>query len=198
MMASQAGPTIRYDDIPVVEYDAIEAEFKAEGVDIRDLINGKDHYENWFRLSGLPVVDEQGKNYGSSQLHYTRYRADPQGEAARPAHIDLWHQLLKLGEDDAWTDEPGRRHKRVLIAAERIVVPEHPDAEALAAGRARLEANAGASLPDEAWQAVVDEAMLQRPRWEKTREVIAEIVRRHGIDAPGLGRLALINLSVDC
>ena len=86
----------------------------------------------------------------------------------------------------------------VRIAAERIVVPEHPDAEALAAGRARLEANAGASLPDEAWQAVVDEAMLQRPRWEKTREVIAEIVRRHGIDAPGLGRLALINLSVDC
>lgn len=197
-MASKAEPTMRYEDIPVVEYDAIEAEFKAEGVDVRDLMNGKDHYEDWFKRTGLPVEDEQGRHYRSSQTYYARYKADPEGDAAKPPYVDLWHQLLELGDDEAWIEEPGRRHKRVLIAAERIVVPEHPDAEALAAGRARLEANAGAPLPDDAWREVVDEAMLRRPRWQKAREMVTEIVRRHGVEVPGLGRLALINLSVSC
>lgn len=191
-------PVIAYEDIPVIEYDAIEAEFKNEGVDVRDLMNGKNHYDDWFKRTGLPVTDEQGKHCGSSQIYYARYRQDPEGDAAKPAYIDLWHQLLELGKEGAWTEEPGRRHKRVLIAERLIVVPEHPDAKRLAEGRARLEANMGAPLPEEAWQVVVDQAMLERPRWAKTREIITEIVRRHGVEAPGLGRLALVNLRVDC
>lgn len=184
------------DDIPTVEFEDLHRDYKARGVDLYDLMGGQGHYDAWIRRSGLPAHDAEGKASGSSKLYYRMYQQDPQGEGACPPRINFWHMLLRLTDNVPWNESPGRRHKRAPVGPRMVRVPKDPTEDELAAARARLEAEG--PIPDDAWEGVRREAMLTRPLAEKTLEILTEMAERHGVEVPGLGKIFLIGMTVDC
>ena len=181
-------------DMKVVTYDQISEEYRARGVDLRDLEGHGGHYDLWLKANGLAREADPK----ASQAQFQRYVEDPAGEAASPPYIDFWHELLHATERFPWVEHAGHREKTVPLSPVIWADVPDPDDEQLSSMRRRLEDNAGAPLPDEMWEGVRRDIMLRRPRAARAREIAAEIVERHGFEHPAAGRIAMITLRVAC
>ena len=184
-------------DIPVVDFDEVEREYRSRGVELRDLAGADGHFDRWADANGLPGTGEEGRDRGSSRTMFRRYREAADGEAACPPRIDFWHFLLDFADGVPWIEGRGERRKEVTVHPAMVPVPADPTAEELAAGRARIEA-ANGPIPDEAWAGVAGEEMQRRVRAARAKEIIAEIAGRHGVDLGEHGRAVRIMMKVDC
>lgn len=108
-------------------YEDLEDELRANGVaQPRDVADSSSHFGKWADRKGYTndTKDPEGKHRGSSQIWYAEYRADPQGEAACPPYLDLWHWFLERFDYDRrshkddwtlWTEKPGQRFMDVTV-----------------------------------------------------------------------------------
>ena len=182
---------------PMVTYEQVEAEFKENGVDLRDMLESQGHFDRWRIAKGLPSVDADGKDGGSSAIYMQMYMDDPEGEAARPAYIDFWHWLMDAYEPFPWVEGKNERHKDVPLA--NGVFPPRADLteQDLSSLRERIEAKSE-PMPEDAWRGLRRHASEGPLRQRKAAETVATIVARHGKgDIGGFGAVVLLRMKVD-
>lgn len=102
-------------EIPTISYDDISARFERDGIKLGDVKRSSRHFEDWHRSHGLPRVDADGNETGSSQIFMQQYDAAPDGRAVRPPYVNFWHWLLDAYEDVPWCETPGGRTKIVPL-----------------------------------------------------------------------------------
>jgi hypothetical protein len=184
--------------LPIVDYDAIAADYRARGVDLSDMMGSGGDFERWRRRLRLPAKDPEGVHHGSSQVYFRRYQEDPQGAAACPAKVNFWHWLLEASKPVPWTEQPGRRVKLMPLAADVFTSPPDPTEEEMAAGRARLEARSG-PLPEDAWAQFARSVVDTRVEARRSVEIVREVVARYGVPTPtDYGPMVLVRMSVGC
>lgn len=74
----------------------------------RDLKNSSNHFDKWCESRKYGEKDLDGKDRCSSQVWFGEYNKASDGNAARPAYIDLWHFALK-------TVIPGNMHNDSIV-----------------------------------------------------------------------------------
>lgn len=189
----------REGEIPTVDFDTVYDGFRGRGVDIRDLMGSDGHFSRWHKARGLPRVDADGKDAGSSRIYMQMYRDDPEGEAACPPYVDFWHWLTRIYESVPWTEGRGSRHKDVPLVNGIYTVPTAPSDQDLQAGRARLARSMGVEITDEMWEPIARDARLMPLRSAKALEIVAQIVAEHGVDlGEGMGRMVRLRMQVSC
>jgi hypothetical protein len=76
---------------PVIVFSDLLKEISARtGKSIHDYNKSGSHFDKWARRKGYRGKDPEGKAIGSSQLWYSEYRNDPDGEAKRPLYQNFW------------------------------------------------------------------------------------------------------------
>lgn len=76
--------------------DKIEQKLGLDHRRFRNVLGTFEHFNTWADSKGYTAdkKDPEGHLRGSSQIWYTEYCEDPQGSAACPPYIDLWHCLM--------------------------------------------------------------------------------------------------------
>lgn len=77
---------------PVIVFsDLLTAISARTGKSINDYNKSGSHFDKWARRKGYRGKDPEGKATGSSQIWFSEYRNDPDGEAKRPLYQNFWH-----------------------------------------------------------------------------------------------------------
>jgi len=184
--------------VPIVDYDAIAADYGTRGVDLGDLMGSAGHFDRWRRRGRLPAIDAEGVHHSSSRLYFAMYHKDPQGAGACPPSASFWHWLLKASEPVHWTETPGGREKMMPLAKNVFACPPDVTEDEMKAARERIEARDGA-LPEEAWMQLERSARDARVEARRSVEIVEEIVARHGAaTTTGYGDMVLVRMTVSC
>jgi len=71
---------------------------KVLGKDLRNYAGNSGHFKKWKDAKGYGDTDPEGKKWGSSQIWYAEYNADPKGKATCPPYLDFWHWIIDQTE----------------------------------------------------------------------------------------------------
>lgn len=187
-----------FPDLPILQYEDISREYEARGIDLTDIRKSGSHFARWARKNKLPSTDADGQHLHGSKIYYQQYLEAPDGMKAKPAFVNFWHMLLKVGEGIPWQEGKDRRDKIIPVIPDIIGNPEVPSAEKLAEARKKLEIEAGRPLDDHSWEMIERQAVEAPDRAAECKKILQEITEKYGVDVPGFGKAVKIHMTVEC
>ena len=193
-MEAQKTPTV-----PRISFDKIDEDYRAKGIDITDIHNKQGssiahgHFQKWLKAKGLPDHDEDGVHFHSSKIFYRQYKQDPEGEAAAPLFVNLWHYLLHISQSIEWTTTENE-HTKYAPLAEAVLHVRQPVSEA---DLERYRQTMGDSLTDEELAYHVENRRIIHLQDLDAREHMREIIETYGVEVPKYGKLLFIEMKVD-
>ena len=79
-------------------YDELEQHvWERHQIVLRDVRDSDSHFGQWADKKGYTInkKDPQGKYRSSSQIWWSEYMTDPEGNDTRPPYLDFWHWLIE-------------------------------------------------------------------------------------------------------
>lgn len=187
-----------FTDLPILRYEDISKEYEARGIDLTDIRKSCSHFTRWARKNKLPATDAEGKHLHGSKIFYQQYLEAPDGMKAKPAFVNFWHMLLKVGEEIPWQEGKDRRDKIIPVIPDVIGSPERPSFEKLAEARKNLETKIGRPLDNHSWEMIEREANEAPDRAADCKRILQEITEKYGVEVPGFGKAVKIHMTVEC
>lgn len=185
-------------DLPILQYEDISREYAARGIDLYDVRKSGDHFRKWAKKNKPRGTNAKEESVAEKQRFYQRYCEAPDGLKAKPAFVNFWHMLLKIGEGVPWQEGQDQRDKIIPVVPDIIGNPEAPTPEKLAEARKKLEADLGEPLDDRAWETIEREANEAPDRAADCKRILQEITEKYGVDVPGFGKAVKIHMTVEC
>ena len=189
------------DTITPISFERIQEDYAAKGVDITDVNGlhgsavGPGHFDRWHKAKGLPERDAEGKHFGSSKIFFQQYQADPDGEAAAPVFVNLWHYLLNISMAIPWEETESERTKTAPVLEALLTVTEDIQDDALPDLREKIGA-VGAEH-DSVFERFVSELRAQHRQDVEARRMMLEIIDTYGTEVPEYGKVVLIDMKVE-
>ncbi len=178
----------------LIEFDKIAEDYKAKGIDLTD-INGVykptlGHYDKWLKTSGISKKDADADMQGT----FAKYQADPQGEAAKPLYVDVWHYLLAISDVIPWTTDANEHKKVMPITESFLTVRADIDAKEMQLLNKRQETSE--AMPPEFFKAYIENRRTLFLQQTAARQVMLDILADYGSPLKGYGNTIYIIMRV--
>lgn len=184
--------------IPVISFDTIHADYMAKGIDLYDANRmfsqtaGKGHYALWCKSKNITENEEDPV---IARQNYQLYKDDPDGEAAAPLYVNVWHYLLDISKMVPWNETEDETTKAVLIAEAVLTVKSSPSDEDLELIKSKLEM--AVPVPDGIIEHIQKERRDSQKQSAEAREIMLEVLEQYGKDIPEYGKVMMIGMKVD-